>query len=150
MIGQNLHHQQFASMGSSSITSKGIELSQTIGQQSICSMAKHSVYIVQQGFQQSLLKNNNLDLSSVKVVTKMFPNPFTTTIYFEFDTEINGEIEVLLFDDSGKMVYSFKNKLFSENRLTINPINTLSQGHYFVVLYSDKFRYSSQIFKTKL
>lgn len=147
---QDLHHQAISSLGTSLITSKGIGISQTIGQQSIGGGGSNqSVYIVQQGFQQSYLLNNNFNFSTVKIETKMFPNPFNTFIYFQFSSQVYGEAEVFLFDDLGRKVYNEKG-FIQFNRLKISPFATLPEGHYLVVLMTSNFNFRGHIIKSNL
>ena len=80
------------------------------------------------------------------MATKVFPNPFITTINFEFSSEIKGKIEVSLYDDLGRLVYS-TNGFSSQNRLTMSPLVNLPEGHYFVSLTTNNFKFSTQLIK---
>lgn len=146
---QDLHHQAFSALSKSVVTPKGIAISQTIGQQSVGGGSKaSSFYLVQQGFQQSLM-HNNLNSSMIKIETKMFPNPFNTTINFQFSSKVHGEVEVFLFDDLGRKVYSEKG-FIQFNRLKISPFTNLPEGHYLVVLIAYNFNFSGHIIKSSL
>lgn len=146
---QNLHHQAFSALSKSVVTTKGIAISQTIGQQSIGGGSNaSSFYFVQQGFQQSLMYRD-FNTATIEIETKMFPNPFNTSIYFQFSSQVYGEAEVFLFDDLGRKVYSEKG-FIQFNRLKISPFETLPEGHYIVVLMTNNFNYRGHIIKSNL
>lgn len=146
---QDLHHQAFSSLSKSVVTPKGFAISQTIGQQSIGGgNITGSFYLVQQGFQQSLMYNN-FKTTTIKIETIMFPNPFKTTINFQFSSKAYGDVEVFLFDDLGRKVYSEKG-FIQFNRLKITPFENLPEGHYLVVLMSNNFNFSGHIIKSNL
>lgn len=143
---QILHHQSIASLGNSVVTSKGVRVSQSVGLQSVTGTASGTFYTLQQGFQQSLLFKDNIKLTSVDVVSKVFPNPFISTINFEFSSELKGEIEVSFFDGLGRNVYSTKTSM-NQNRVTISHLVNLPEGHYFVNLSAVNFKFSTKLIK---
>lgn len=144
---QVLHHQTLAAQSSSVLTSKGISVRQSIGQQSVAGTVTHKGYVVQQGFQQSLFTKYNSNFSNLDIVTKVYPNPFISVINFDFSSEINDEIEVGLFDDLGRSVFSTK-EILQQNHLTVIPPANLTEGHYVLILHSKNFKYSVQLIKS--
>jgi hypothetical protein len=114
LSGQNIHHQMISSQGSSSLTSSGLIVNQTIGQQSITGSFTGS-FSVQQGFQQSYwynyLSNSNPILVSVS------PNPFQELIQFSISNLRNEKIAIQVFDINGKVVYVKEH--FVENKLKL-------------------------------
>lgn len=146
---QILHHQTLVSQGNSFLTTSGVYVSQSIGQQSIAGSISRTGYTLQQGFQQSLFFQNNWNNTTISVAAKVYPNPFISTLNFEFSFEVKGEVEILFFDDLGRLVYSSKSTP-QENRLTITPLQNLSEGHYFVSLSADNLKYSTHLIKSNL
>jgi hypothetical protein len=146
---QLLHHQSMSSQGKSLITKKGLGLSQTIGQQSVAGSAFGLDYVIQQGFQQSLLKSGKPILASPDVITRVFPNPFITTLSFEFNVEIKEEVQVNLYDALGRLVSSSK-AIPLQNRITIMSLGSLSEGNYFASLSTKNFTYGAKIIKVNL
>ena len=143
---QSLHHQSIGSLGNTIITSKGIRVSQTIGQQSVVGSATYNGFIVQQGFQQSIFFKSSVSRSTINVITKVFPNPFISTLNFEFSSEVKGEVEVSLFDSLGRLVYN-SNFVPQQNRITVSALTNLTNGNYFVSLTALNFKYSTQLIK---
>ena len=116
LSGQNIHHQMISSQGSSSLTSSGLIVNQTIGQQSITGSFTGS-FSVQQGFQQSYwynyLSNSNPILVSVS------PNPFQELIQFSISNLRNEKIAMtspvaMKLEDSVTMMFMVPHKLEKE------------------------------------
>tara|TARA_B110000908_G_scaffold56189_1_gene68416 strand:+ start:319 stop:795 length:477 start_codon:yes stop_codon:yes gene_type:complete len=142
LSGQNIHHQMISSQGSSSLTSSGLIVNQTIGQQSITGSFTGS-FSVQQGFQQSYwynyLSNSNPILVSVS------PNPFQELIQFSISNLRNEKIAIQVFDINGKVLYVKEH--FVENKLITINLSNLSAGMYLVKLNSKDFNHFSKIIK---
>ena len=117
---QNLHHQMLSSQGTSKILDNGMYVGQTIGQQSVSGNFSTGDTTLGQGFQQSNWSRYFSQNSSQNTIaTTTFPNPFISTINFQFSTSIKDEISVSLFDVRGRLVYH-ENKAISGNILTID------------------------------
>ena len=145
LFGQ-LHHQAFALQGKVSAISNGLVVSQSIGQQSIAGTAVNTSYVAQQGFQQSMVVNSVSNPLVPQVTAKFYPNPFVSTITFEFSTEINEEMAITIFDVSGKLVYKAK-KTPVQNILTINALESLSDGNYVIVLKAANYHFNAKLIK---
>ena len=142
LSGQNIHHQMISSQGSSSLTSSGIIVNQTIGQQSITGGFTGS-FSVQQGFQQSYWYNY---LSTSKpILVSAYPNPFHELIQFSLSNLKNGKIAIQVFDINGKIVY-IKNHFVENNLITVD-LSNLSDGMYLVKLNRKDFNHFSKIIK---
>jgi hypothetical protein len=142
LSGQNIHHQMISSQGSSSITSSGLIVNQTIGQQSITGSFTGS-FSVQQGFQQSYWYNN-LSNSNPTLVTAS-PHPFLELIQFSISNLRNEKIAIQVFDINGKVVYIKEH--FVENKLITINLSNLSAGMYLVKLNRKDFNHFSKIIK---
>lgn len=141
---QDLHHQMLSSQGKSTILGNGMLVSQTIGQQS--AIGNHTNGItVGQGFQQShwakYLKSNVTN----QITTTTFPNPFITTVNFQFSKPISEIIEITLFDVRGRLIFQDK-KRASDSVLTVE-LPQLASSNYLVRLTASNYIYYSQILK---
>lgn len=137
-----------SSQGKSTKASNGLVVKQTVGQQSLTGSSSNEKYVVMQGFQQSLwskyIASNKID-SVEDVKTTTYPNPFTTSINFQFSKPITDVISVYIFDILGRLVYEQKKKADS-TILTID-LTTLSSSEYLVRLSTANLNYYTKIIK---
>ena len=141
---QNLHHQMLSSQGKSTILSNGMLVSQTIGQQSAIGNHTNGV-TVGQGFQQShwaKYVNSNV---VAHITTTTYPNPFITTVNFQFSQPIKETIEIAVFDIRGRLIFQDK-KRATESILTVE-LPQLASSNYLVRLTAPNYTYYSQILK---
>jgi hypothetical protein len=144
MHSQQLHHQMISAQGKSTILSNGMMVSQTIGQQSPIGNRTNGV-TVSQGFQQSnwgKYVNNNIT-TSISTIT--YPNPFETSLNFQFSMPIKDRIQIAVFDVRGRIVFE-EEKNASETLLNVN-LSTLASSNYLVRLTAPNYTYYSQIIK---
>lgn len=132
--------------GSSKVikTAKGnYTVSQSIGQSSVVGTHHNNGYYLRQGYQQPSDKIKIIkEFSSSQLKAIIYPNPFEKSVLISFNEAIESEISVLVFDISGKMIYSQKFGALQSIELNLDDI---SQGTYLLkVLSTDK------IFSTKL
>ncbi|MBL0105348.1 MAG: T9SS type A sorting domain-containing protein [Bacteroidetes bacterium] len=73
--------------------------------------------------------NNGAKLSSDDENTEVYPNPFTSTIYFD---HLQGEVNATLFDINGRLI---KSELVFDNRFDIDT--DLPSGVYFLWISND-------------
>ena len=142
IFSQKAHHQMISSQGSSSLTSSGLIVNQTIGQQSIAGSFSGN-FLVQQGFQQSLWANYLTSSEKIHITT--YPNPFTDLVNFNTTTIKSGKIVVQIFDINGKVIYIKEH--FVENKLITINLSSLSIGMYLVKLNRKDFNHFSKIIK---
>lgn len=142
--GQVLHHQMLSSQGMSKKMPNGTFISQTFGQQSITGTSSNN-HVIMQGFQQSqwgkYISSNAVD--DIKITT--YPNPFISTVNFEFSKPIIGLINVNVFDLSGRLIFDQKIKP-NNNILTIN-LPALPSSEYLVRFNAPNFNYYTKIIK---
>ena len=141
---QELHHQMISAQGATKVTSSGIIVKQTIGQQSVSGTSSGSV-VVQQGFQQNFWSKFLAESQWSGITVIPFPNPYTTIINFQFSTVINSSIDVSIFDIQGRMVHSGSEKV-AGNLLTLN-LERFPTAEYLVKLSSTQFYYYTKIIK---
>ncbi len=144
LYSQSLHHQILSAQGKSVVIANGMLVSQSIGQQSATGNYKKG-YVIGQGFQQSnwgkLMNKNKTSIIS----TVTYPNPFLSTINFQFSQAITDEITVTLFDAIGRLVFQQEAKAVG-NILTIE-LPQLASSNYLVLLQAPNYKYYSQILK---
>lgn len=142
---QELHHQMLSSQGTSKELSNGMYVSQTIGQQSVIGNYTRDGKTYGQGFQQSHWSkyiNGNVTNS---ITTVTYPNPFVSTINFQFSQPIKELISVSIFDIRGRHIYT-EEKLGTGNILTLD-LPQLASSNYLVRLSTPNYTYYTQILK---
>jgi hypothetical protein len=143
---QKLHHQMLSSQGTSTRTSGGITVRQTIGQQSPIGNYRNGNIIAGQGF----LQSNKMKIKTppvISITTTTYPNPFIDKVNFQFSSPISGTIKISIFDIMGRLVYN-KEKMPFENTLTIDNL-FFAQGEYFVKLTAKNYNYTTILLKSK-
>ena len=143
-FSQDLHHQMLSSQGKSKVLSNGMMVSQTIGQQSVIGNHTNGV-TVGQGFQQShWAKYENSNVAN-QITTTAYPNPFVTTVNFQFSQPISETIEIALFDVRGRLLFQDK-KRATDSVLTVE-LPQLASSNYLIRLTATNYTYYSQILK---
>jgi hypothetical protein len=145
IYSQELHHQMLSSQGTSKELSNGIYVSQTIGQQSVIGNYTNDGKTYGQGYQQSVWSKYISTNSNNTITTVTYPNPFVSTINFQFSQAINEPISFSVFDIRGRLIFS-QEKQASGNILTIDLPN-LASSNYLVRLSSPNYTYYTQILK---
>lgn len=142
--GQGLHHQMVSAQGSTKKMQDGTVVMQTIGQASTTGTASVD-YVVQQGFQQSYwgryIASNTRNL--IKVTT--YPNPFIQTVNFEFSEDVSEELQVTIFDITGRLIFA-QNKKNNSSLFSI-LLPDLTSGEYLVRLNTSTFSLYTKIMK---
>lgn len=145
LYSQDLHHQMLSSQGNSKQLSNGMYVSQTVGQQSVIGNYTHDGITYGQGFQQSMWsKYINSSLSN-PITTVVYPNPFVSTINFQFSEPIDELFSVSLFDVRGRLVHT-QEKQGSGNTLTLD-LPQLASSNYLIRLTTNSYTYYTQILK---
>ena len=142
--GQGLHHQMVSAQGSTKKMQDGTVVMQAIGQASTTGTASVD-YVVQQGFQQSYwgryIASNTRNL--IKVTT--YPNPFIQTVNFEFSEDVSEELQVTIFDITGRLIFA-QNKKNNSSLFSI-LLPDLTSGEYLVRLNTSTFSLYTKIMK---
>jgi hypothetical protein len=142
--GQVLHHQMISAQGASKKLPDGILVSQTIGQNSSVGTSSFD-YVIQQGFQQSFWGKYIASNPPEKIKFNTFPNPFIQTLNFEFSKPIADDIEINVFDISGRLF--FKQTKKADDFLLTVLLPVLSRGEYLVRLSTSTFTVYTKIIK---
>ena len=142
---QDLHHQMLSSQGTSKTLPNGIFVSQTIGQQSVIGNYTKDGKTYGQGYQQSVWSKYISSNSNNAITTVTYPNPFVSTINFQFSQAIKEPISVSVFDIRGRLIFSQEKQALG-NILTIDLPN-LASSNYLVHLSTPNYTYYTQILK---
>ncbi len=143
--GQQIHHQTNASLGSIvSVPSVGL-IKQTIGQQSVIGNFTADNIFVGQGFLQGNFAKKAISSTSIEVLT--YPNPFVSTMNFQFSAAIATPIDIKLYDVVGRVVYTAKTSI-ENNVLSIDHL-VLPDGSYIISLKAQNLNYTTSLIKSK-
>ena len=142
---QQLHHQMLSSQGTSKNLSNGMYVSQSIGQQSVIGNNTVGGYTYGQGFQQSTWSKYITTSSNTSIKTITYPNPFVSTVNFQFSQAINDNITVSIFDIRGRLVYNEEKK--SAGTILTIELPNMASSNYLVRLSSSNYTYFTQILK---
>tara|TARA_R110002051_G_scaffold7136_9_gene33431 strand:+ start:441 stop:935 length:495 start_codon:yes stop_codon:yes gene_type:complete len=146
IYSQKLHHQMISSQGNKSKLESGYYITQTIGQQSIIGTSSSNKSMIIQGFQQGawakLIEGSILPKQQNVTV---YPNPFIETVVFDFSEPVYGDMQIAIFDVSGRLVAE-RFQTNSGNGLRLQ-LNFLSNGIYLVQLRHKELKYYTKIIK---
>ena len=70
-------------------------------------------------------------------LTKVYPNPADDFITIELISDNNNNVNVSLFDMTGKLVLSYSNYSFEENGSIYLNVKGLNEGVYFIQLVDE-------------
>lgn len=144
-FGQQIHHQMYAAQGAIvPIPSVGL-IKQTIGQQSVIGNYSGDNIFVGQGFLQGNFIKKSISTTSIEVLT--YPNPFVSTMNFQFSAIITTPIDIKLFDVVGRVVYAAKTSI-ENNFLSIDNL-ALPDGSYIISLKAQNLNYTTTLIKSK-
>jgi hypothetical protein len=101
--------------------------------------------VIQQGFQQSFWGKYIASNPPEKIKFNTYPNPFISALNFEFSKLISEDIEVNVFDISGRLVFNQSKK--ADNFLLTVLLPFLSRGEYLVRLNTSTFSVYTKIIK---
>ncbi|GAA3589318.1 T9SS type A sorting domain-containing protein [Flavivirga amylovorans] len=127
-------------------TSKGsYVVSQSIGQSSVIGTYSNNGYYLRQGYQQPS--------SSIKVVKKsstnnlsavVHPNPFGQSVLISFTESMTKTISVLVYDISGKLIYS---RAFPPSKDLDLDLSHISNGSYLLKAISNGKLFNAKLIK---
>jgi len=142
ICSQNMHHQMISAQSTSSVTSSGLTVKQSIGQISATGNFSGK-FSVQQGYLQS---NWAAYLASPKnTVLTSYPNPFTQFINFNLKGSNATKVSVQVFDINGNSVYLKEHAV--ENKLVRIALSRLALGAYLVKIKDENRNYFTKIIK---
>ncbi len=146
MRSQELKRQMLSAAGGSQLVASvtgDYFIHQNIGQQSVIGTYRAENKELRQGFVQPLpaivLGGDPNDLEIV-----VYPNPFTNGVVVNLEQGLEKEIQIKVFDFSGRLVQA--NVFEANSQLTV-PLIGLSQGAYFLRLSSGDQQTVKQLLK---
>jgi hypothetical protein len=145
LYSQELHHQALSSQGASKELPNGVYVSQTIGQQSVIGNYTKDGKTYGQGYQQSVWSKYIQSTVNNPITTVVYPNPFVSTINFQFSQPIKERIKMELFDVRGRLIFQTE-QIPSNNLLTV-ALPNLASSNYLVKLTASNYTYYTQILK---
>lgn len=128
------------------LTSKGqYTLRQSIGQTSVIGTHINNGYYLIQGYQQSVNTKKTIQKSSHNnLEARVYPNPFDTKVHIAFKDAMTKDVSVLVYDVSGKLIYS---KAFSPSKYIELDLKHFSTGTYFLKALSNEKLFNAKLIK---
>ena len=143
---QVLHHDMISASGTTSKSSNGYVVTQTVGQSSITGNYSNGDFKINQGFQQSnwarLISQNDLEPFTD---VQFYPNPVVNDINFLFSTSDLRNLNLKLFDTSGRNVFNKEGNALG-SRIAFD-LNSISSGTYLLSLTNNQFKFYTKIIK---
>lgn len=138
-----LHHSMISG-NSSSVEKYNVFVFQTVGQLSSIGNFNSSQAVVVQGFQQPFIRNiKRQPTINQNIIT--YPNPFISNLNIEFLNLNVGELEVNVYDISGRFIKSFFKKNFY-NIIELD-LQSLPSAEYIINVKGNGINYSTKIIK---
>jgi len=120
-------------------------VSQSIGQSSVIGTSSINGYSLRQGYQQpSILADVIKGINGNELDATIYPNPFQYSIFITFGERITEDVEIDMFDVTGKLIYSKKSPPSQQLRFSITEI---SNGSYIINVRSSNKRISATLIK---
>ena len=122
-------------------------IQQSIDQSSVIGTSKNNGYTLRQGFIQPNVLGKILDTSMpIDLEANFYPNPFTEKVSLAFTQQINGHIEVAVFDMVGKLVFLKKYEAIQSLQL---QFDNLSLGAYILKITANNRQLIKNIMKVR-
>ena len=143
LLGQSLRNETVSAMGTSS-QGNGWMIQQSIGQSSVTGTYAREPIRISQGFLRGPISTHRPELESPLGVLA-FPNSFEEDIRFRFTQEVQGAIQIQVYDMQGRLVYQGAQPPISREIYLSLP--HLSAGAYLVQFRSGNKFIQSRIIK---
>jgi hypothetical protein len=143
---QMVHHQMTSSQGASDRLANNVFVQQSIGQQSAVGNYLGSSFSVGQGFQQGKISKGKASPESSIQLTA-FPNPFTSSLNFQFSAFIDGFITISIYDVMGRLVLTSEKELIN-NMISLDNL-IFPNGQYVAELSTKKASFTINILKMR-
>lgn len=76
-----------------------------------------------------------------------YPNPATNVTQIDFDSEINDELKIHVYSQTGQLILMVNTEVTKGNQVLTIPTSGLSQGLYFVRISGANGQYTSRFVK---
>lgn len=138
-----LHHQSIGALGSSQVKSN-YSISQSVGQSSVIGSSELSSISVVQGYQHPMFNTYTVQSISNSERIKFYPNPFSTQLNFEFQSEYD-PIQITIIDILGRNVLTTTIK--TSNKSILLELPFLSDSEYIISLIGQNLNFQTKIIK---
>lgn len=127
------------------VNNKTYQVQQSIGQGSVIGVATNGKYILRQGFIQpdvlAKITDKNMPLT---LEVQAYPNPFTAGISLSFTDKVTTDINIVLYDVLGRLLYSKKHS--PKQSVHIN-LEHLAIGNYLLKIQTNQRQTVKNILK---
>jgi hypothetical protein len=142
-IYAQLHHQSIGALGSSQVRGN-YSISQTVGQSSVIGTSVLTTTSISQGYQQPMFNNYTVQSVSNSERIKFYPNPFSTQLNFELQSEYD-HIQIIIIDIRGRTVLTTTTK--TSNKSILLQLPFLSDSEYIISLIGPNLNFQTKIIK---
>lgn len=121
-------------------------ISQSIGQSGVIGTHSNKGYYLRQGYQQPVnkIKVVNEVFETNNLAASVFPNPFEHSVFVSFNENMKQDITVLVFDVTGKQIYS---RIFSPSQRIELNLGNISSGSYVLKILSNNKLFNAKLIK---
>lgn len=145
--GYRIVSSNLGSSGSSQSveTSRGIyKISQSVGQSSVIGTYYNNGYYLRQGYQQPTNTIKTIKNSDIELRAKVYPNPFSQTLFVTFSDLILKDITVKIFNVEARLIYA--QEFLPSQRLELQ-LQDISSGSYFLSVASGRKKFKTKMIK---
>ena len=138
-----LHHQSIGALGSSQVRGN-YSIFQTVGQSSVIGSSELTSTSVIQGYQHPMFNNYTVQSISNLEGIKFYPNPFSTQLNFELQSEYD-PIQITIIDILGRNVLT--TTVQTSNKSILLDLPFLSDSEYIISLIGQSLNFQTKIIK---
>jgi hypothetical protein len=143
-IYAQLHHQSVGALGSSQVQGDYL-ISHSVGQSSsVIGNSKLTSMSAIQGYQHLIFHDYSVESFSNAEGIKFYPNPFSTQLNFEFESEYD-HIQITIIDVRGRIVMT--TTMQTSNKAIVLPLPFLSDSEYIISLLGQNLNFQTKIIK---
>jgi hypothetical protein len=143
-IYAQLHHQSVGALGSSQVQGDYL-ISHSVGQSSsVIGNSKLTSMSAIQGYQHLIFHDYSVESFSNAEGVKFYPNPFSTQLNFEFESEYD-HIQITIIDVRGRIVMT--TTMQTSNKAIVLPLPFLSDSEYIISLLGQNLNFQTKIIK---
>ena len=145
-FGQELIRENIGSSGTNNKINN-THIRQSVGQKSsVNGTIINNNITLRQGFQQPTLKFKKINLQQgiSELALTIFPNPFRYDFSIKLDEIPQGEIKIIIYDNSARIIKNLKYE--SQKEIKIN-CKDLSRGTYIIHISTDEKQFKTYIIK---
>lgn len=120
-------------------------LSTTVGEMSMVQTFSSGSVILTQGFQQAFDFGVGIHESPATYAFSLYPNPTTGNVVLQIPEGISGDVDLLLFDAVGQLVWQKSFGVLSGGSTAALSLESLAEGSYFIALNNSGKQYFSKL-----